>query len=243
MTISSKPPVRGSAACVARADLIQRLFPSILYELTQISTAVTLEIAAATRWRSSNVCDLEEVRTAEDRLRAQLARADAFIRTVTALGQAEIPGPAASNLARIAELAVAISRDALYQLGSVVRIAFADEPPRVHADCVAVLHFLLELILDAGRENSEILIEIAVQFDQQNVILSVAMPLTRSARPYEPESDLYVLAETAGGRLYRYEEGETLMLSFPIDHSSPSDPGPGDGYCHLSEEALTGCVL
>ena len=221
MQILSKPVRWTSAASASRDDLVRRLFPSIRYELAQISTALSLEAASASRWRNTDDRNLGEVRSAEGRAKALMDRADVLMCAVSALEADVRPRKRGVDLAFVANLAMLFTQHAIYQTGSSVCLNSMATATSSGADAVGTLHLLLVLILECADASPGV-IHLSAKTDHDSVQLSISASSAVKDRLSGLHSELGLLASAAGGGLSF--SGSAIVLAFRINDASAHTP-------------------
>ncbi|MCY1170445.1 hypothetical protein D9M73_105170 [compost metagenome] len=228
------------AGHLSRAALLQRLSPSISFELAQIAAALSIENAAATRWRARPTPDVEEARNAERRAIAQITRAANLMRDVAALSAPCRPEITEVSISEMVGQSIALARHALHQARASVRIGLPDALAAVRADRVLAQQILLELLLHAAAgskpRKDPCVLEVEAHRDGDRVHISICHAGTTGRLPIAPPAELESIALQAGGKLdAATSKGVAFGLSFPVigdaanSLGEPAEPGLSAG--------------
>jgi hypothetical protein len=163
---------QGATSDEARQELVRRLLPSVHYEIAQITTAISINTAATSRWLASDPQDLDEAHATEGRSRLLVRGADRLMRAVVRLGDAGPRGSMPVDPAALAQVAVQMTRRAAHGLGTTLRLELGPDLPSVQADPVSALHLVLELLLELA-DASVPLVDVAGRRDDETVVLTI----------------------------------------------------------------------
>jgi PAS domain S-box-containing protein len=156
--ISELEAARTELARVARVTMLGELASSIAHEINQPLAAVTMNGNACRRWLAADPPNVEEARSAAQRVVSDATRAGQVIARIRALVRRETPQRTPLDVNDLIGETIAFTRGEISRHGATLAQELADDLPPAVADRVQLQQVLVNLILnglDAMNEVTE----------------------------------------------------------------------------------------
>lgn len=141
-------------AHVTRVTTLGEMAASIAHEVNQPLSAVTTNAEAGLRWLNRDVPNLEEVRSAIERIKSEAHRASEVIRRIRALSRKTDPTHLPIDLQDVLQESIALVRREILRHRVNLDFRPTDAPMRVKGDKVQLQQVIINLMMNAMQAMS-----------------------------------------------------------------------------------------
>jgi signal transduction histidine kinase len=227
-------------AHITRVTTLGELAASIAHEVNQPLAAVTTNAEAGLRWLNRPVPDLDEVRSATERIMSEAHRASEVIRRIRALSRKTNPQHLQVDMQEVLQESVELVRREIQRHRVTLDLRLSDHPVYAKGDRIQLQQVIINLLINAMQAMSGIqgkgrkLVVCLSELPASGVLLSVqdngpgvaAPNLPNLFNPFfstKPEgmgmglSICRSIIEAHGGRIWVESElGHGALLSFSL---------------------------
>lgn len=235
-------------AHVCRVATLGELAASIAHEVNQPLSAVTTNGTAGLRWLNREVPDLNEVRSAIERMVSETNRASEVIRRIRAMALKKEPNNVTFNFIEVIDESLALVQRELKLNKVVLDVSYASDVAKVDGDHVQLQQVIINLLMNGmqamahaktknrilylrheNSEKGEVLVDVTdsgpgITPDQMSSLFE-AFYTTKTEGMGMGLSICKSIIEAHGGRIWATCEqgkGATFHLSLPLSIKEPT---------------------